>query len=815
LEIPVIMVVTKTMSKKRNDKKIMILEPAFQDILVCRDPQKRPNMEIFVAEPENIFQENLGKIAGIFEIIDNSEDSSYVVNYLISVIKKEYFSHPKRGAVESLEAALHKTNLALSKLASHGNVSWIGNLNAVITVIEKNNLHISQTGTACALLLRSNMLTNLSEGGEKTPESNPLKTFQDVLSGRMEKNDKIIFATDSIFEIFSPEEIKKSALKFSKSDFIQFLNTALVNELELASVLIVDISEKEEEEMPVPQKSNGVNAFSQTSFKKIDRAENVEKKQEEKREIIEEIKEEFKKTQDGFVDKKTGHIYIKDKDAAYERSYSKMEYISSSKDRVISAGEGIFSAIKNKFRHASLKFKNKPASYSRKVAEARDEKDRLDGSPIVIKEEVSKEYFSFRKKIFPATISTLQNTWYFLKKYCLLAIKVFLYKIFFPAGRMIKNLFLLLSTKIRSIKKPATPAQFDYPDNRPAYQSRQTLWQEKTSYLENRPSSGISISVKPFLPSLSRLKSIVSGLSNTQRIYAILVLVVIIIVPYFIVRYEKNSSKENVSQVQEPAQNVVLPLEHDTNVARIENLNSLYQGSGILSQVSINGKNFAVKSSEIVSTDDNKNYPIPDGFSNADLVTQMDDLSFIFLIKDKKIISFSASAGKFQDNNISMPDGITMISARSYLTYLYILDGKNNQIYRYPRAEGGFGEKTNWLKDTADFVDAKDMAINDNIYVTDGKQISKFFRGKKQAYSVEQSATAIIPDRLYAKPTSENLYVLDKINSRVIKLDKDGKILAQYYNADIGNTKNFAVDEEANMIYVSGDNNIKSFNIST
>jgi len=801
------MMVTKTMSKKKNDKKIIILEPAFQDILVCRNPKKRPNMEIFLAEPENIFQENLGKIAGIFEIIDESEDSSYIVNYLISVIKKEYFSRPKRGAVESLEAALHKTNLALSKLASHGNVSWIGHLNAVITVIEKNNLHISQTGTACALLLRSNMLTNLSEGGEEMTESNPLKTFQDVLSGRMEDNDKIILATDSIFEIFSLEEIKKSALKFSKPDFIQFLNTALINELERASILVVDISEKEEEETPVPQKSTEVNAFSQTSFKKMDRAENFEKKQEEKREIIEEIKEEFKKTQDGFVDEKTGHIYIKDKNATYKGSYSNSEYISSSRDKVIRAGSGIVSAAKDGFRSILNKLKTKPATYSEKITEINEE-GRLDSSPIVLKEEVSKETFSFKKNILPA----LSAFGHLLKKYSLSIKDIFLYELLFPAGKMAKSAYAFILENIKSIRKPvAPPAEPSYPDNQPAYQSRQALWEEKTSYLEKPPSSGISISIKPFLPSFSRLKKIILGLSNTQRIYAIIIFAAIVIVPYFIVRYEKKSVTENIPPVQEPVQNAVLPLEQDSNVIRIENLNSVYKGKDILSQVNINGKNFAVNSNEIISTEDNKSYPIPSEFINANLVAQLDDLNFIFLIKDKKIISFSAAALKFQDNKISIPENTIVVSARSYLTYLYVLDGKNNQIYRYPRAEGGFGEKTNWLKDNADFANAKDMAVNDNIYVTDGKQISKFFRGKKEVYSIEKSATAIIPDKLYTKSTSENLYVLDKTNSRIVKLDKDGKILAQYYNSEIGNTVSFAVDEEANIIYFSDKNSVKSF----
>ena len=73
-----------------------------------------------------------------------------------------------------------------------------------------------------------------------------MKTFISVSSGRLEKDDKLILTTDSIFDIFSLEEIKKSSLRFSARDFVQFLKTALGSELERAAVLIVDFKDQKE-----------------------------------------------------------------------------------------------------------------------------------------------------------------------------------------------------------------------------------------------------------------------------------------------------------------------------------------------------------------------------------------------------------------------------------------------------------------------------------------------------------------------------------------------------------------------------------------
>ena len=87
------------MTKKRSETKIIEIEPEFDSVLVCNNRQLRPFIEILVQEPENISNQNLGTLIGVFEVTDNSEDSSYIVNYLDSVIKKEYFSKPKRGPV--------------------------------------------------------------------------------------------------------------------------------------------------------------------------------------------------------------------------------------------------------------------------------------------------------------------------------------------------------------------------------------------------------------------------------------------------------------------------------------------------------------------------------------------------------------------------------------------------------------------------------------------------------------------------------------------------------------------------------------------
>ena len=103
------------------------------------------------------------------------------------------------------------------------------------------------------------------------------------------------------------------------------------------------------------------------------------------------------------------------------------------------------------------------------------------------------------------------------------------------------------------------------------------------------------------------------------------------------------------------------------------------------------------------------------------------------------------------------------------------------------------------------------MTINENIFLADGKNVIKLFRGKKQDFSVEESATPIVPFKVYAPENSTGLYVLDKDNSRIVKLDDQGKIIFQYYNSEISSADDFSIDEKSNTAYFSTSQSVKSF----
>jgi hypothetical protein len=758
------------MPKKITPKKNFFLEASFEEILVCKKKALKPYMEIFVEEPENISQKNLGIIAGIFQINDESEDSSYIVNYLVSVIKKEYYSKTKRGPIESFEASLHKANLALAKLAEHGNVNWLGKINAIFLVIEKNNIHLSKAGEINALLLRGKIFTDISEDDSKDRDLNPLKTFTDVLSGRIEKNDRFIITTADIFDIFSFEELKRSALKFSSTELIQFLKTALINELEKSAVLIVEIREKEKMEEMVTKKKSGINAFSQAAFSKISPRKSIDP--QEKETIVSEIKEELKKD---FVDEKNGHIYIKGDSGEKEAS---------------SIGIFLKNVQEKKFNLHSL-FLEKIKKIKIPVLSPREimKNFQKTKTPEKINPEIKEEKVETISKNQKNKINEFYNN--------LLKPKFIKIYIFSKKSILIFIYFLIKKSKLFYEK------------------SKKFLKSLKNkNELEKKEET---LSIKPsfnLIPKFSRMKNIFLKLDYSQKLYATLLIILLLVVPYLIVKFQNKKIEDH------PVAEEIVNIEEETileenDLIKIDDLTEIFSGENTLGIINLKNTFFAIEKKRLVNLENEKTYIVPENFGEIKLFCEMDDLNLIFIMNgNNKLLSWSPISEKFQENNLDTSEISEVSEIRTYLTYLYILDKKNNQIYRYPRITDGFENKISWLKESIDLSKVSDIAIGENIFLLNNGKIESFLKGKKESFGIEENERNIEIKKIFTKRNSSSIYILDTNGFQIIKIDLNGKIISQFKNQDISQkTKDFSVDEENFKIYILNENKIKFFDI--
>ncbi len=146
-----------------------------------------------------------------------------------------------------------------------------------------------------------------------------------------------------------------------------------------------------------------------------------------------------------------------------------------------------------------------------------------------------------------------------------------------------------------------------------------------------------------------------------------------------------------------------------------------------------------------------------------------------------------------------------------YNTNLYLVDKDKNQILKFVNS-GSEYQKSNYFSEsvTPDFSKAVSIAIDNNVYVlfSDGNVV-KYFKGQAQDFSLKGLDKPLSnPSKIYANTDFDNIYVLDKGNSRIVVFDKTGNFKAQYLAGVVKNAKDFEVLEKDKKIFVLNNNKI-------
>jgi len=173
------------------------------------DAEPKTECDIFCYEPDNMEQMPLGNLYIVSELND-VKDCQHLGTLLASMIKREYYLFPQKGALKNFQRALTKANNHLKELSKEGNMEWLGKFHFVCAAFAGEELFLSQAGQVKALFLREGRLSNLGQKAVPDPEKpHPSKIFSSVVTGKIENGDRIILATPEIDELFSVNGLKQ------------------------------------------------------------------------------------------------------------------------------------------------------------------------------------------------------------------------------------------------------------------------------------------------------------------------------------------------------------------------------------------------------------------------------------------------------------------------------------------------------------------------------------------------------------------------------------------------------------------------------
>jgi cell division protein FtsL len=143
----------------------------------------------------------------------------------------------------------------------------------------------------------------------------------------------------------------------------------------------------------------------------------------------------------------------------------------------------------------------------------------------------------------------------------------------------------------------------------------------------------------------------------------------------------------------------------------------------------------------------------------------------------------------------------------------YTLNTTTNQIYRHNPTLTGFDAGSPWLTDTVDLSSAIRITIDGDVFVlTHDGNILKFFGGAAVPFDLKGIDPPLqAPTDIWTYTDVPGLYILDPNQNRIILLDKDGTLDAQFTAVEWNIPEAMMVRDETNEVYVLDDNIVYRF----
>lgn len=780
-----------------------------REIVFCGGKPEKSFCDTFVYEPENVEEQSLGNLYIVGEIRNLSENSTYLLNLLASIIKKEFYSKSKRSTIESLESSLHKANSTLADYAEQGNVDWIGNLNMICGAYKNGELHISQTGGIKTLLIRDKQITDIGKDIVKEEKPHLFRTFANIASGELEINDLLLFATPEFFNEFSLEKIRQlsSSLKFD--EFADTIQRSIENESGAIAVSALAMKIKEEKSdyikmvSPLPQKQllpekelEGALLSKQEDGgkfeidRKIEPILIAENKTEKIR--LEDIIEECEKENNRKTEEAEREVQRKGKLKPELEEIAKEEKLETLSEKGVKETkvETNFKTYFNKIRHSADYILRVSFSLFGKI------KIILEGA----KGKFSDIAFFFSRKT--ASSFESENILGSGKKNNIQLL---------PGGNLTakKNKILLVIFVLFVLALIGNLAFLNYQKKQ---EEELKFYQNIISQAKNK----LDLAEVALINNKVEARRLLSEAGN-------LVLEI----------------KNNYPKMKKEAETVLSQAQRQVDavdaVVRLESFKSIADLSEKMDQpkniLEIKGKNY------ILDSKDNSLYQLDLGSGElskiqnkpaGDIGNLKFSISFsklgeaAFITEANKMTVFDANAGEWKTANFSFSEGIKSITdADSFSNNLYLLDGDSNQIYKYQKVLDNFTNAKEWLvksgDEQTDIRNAISFAIDGNIYIlkSDGK-VEKYNLGKKQDFSIENPSDQISDSaQIYTAPDLKYIYITEPGKKRILVFNKaKGELVRQFISEEFGDLKNIIIDSREEKIYALSGRKVLEVEIS-
>lgn len=198
-----------------------------------------------------------------------------------------------------------------------------------------------------------------------------------------------------------------------------------------------------------------------------------------------------------------------------------------------------------------------------------------------------------------------------------------------------------------------------------------------------------------------------------------------------------------------------------------------------------------------------------DKLGEAGIASLNGGLAFVYS-KDNGILKIDSSNQKLTTVAKKDDDWGNIKDLYAFAGNIYILDSGNppagGQIWKYLAISDGYSDKREYLaKETkVDLSNSLRMQIESSVYVLkQGGEILRFTRGVKDNFSLGGLPSPVKdPKSFFVSSETDNLYLLDSGNSRLLILTKTGEYKGIISGAKFASSTDLAVDEKGKKVYL-------------
>ncbi len=775
--------------------------------LVMSRNQKSAFADSFIFEPENIEEQALGNLYVIGEVTNFSENSSYLINLLISIVKREYYSDSKRSPMDSLESALHKANSTLADFAEQGNIEWINNLNITIAVLKGGELHFSQTGHCVVLLIRGGEIANISHGLGAEQANNHLKTFANIASGQVEMDDQLILATESFLSIVSESEIKRiSELGFKeKIKELERVVRTSKETVESASIIVLKASEFREaagkiEHIAIPSGISLPSGIKEEKIPNMAMDDFAGKAQAndyvEKIENIEAPEAMYETGEHGAgkyvllrVLKQTASGILKYSKIILVKSieFSKAKLIPGFKKSVDIIVEGILALCRRIKETGNAGITQLPANQPSEKTELAGETGNRANEAATIKKTamVPQEEIVLADVPDPMAISRP-----IIKRRSLAVRSNYLFSFV-----NIKNIIavavtvsVIFTTSIIVVVK----------DQKNEEQNILLYSEMLKEAVQKKEAAELAFIYKDESKGKALLKEAEISLG---KIYS---------AGYF--KEEAGKELSFINNVIEKLDKITV-LPEPALAADLISADSAAEANHLVSADNFiyffGGAKNAIYAFDADKKAVSRIKPVYTGIGALKLGTVSSDKKIIFYTDTPGTAVFDPQKNEITAAEISLPpNGPAIKDIIAFDAYFYILDSANEQIVKYKRTTGGFAESKDWIinKGGNNLTKATSMAVDGALYILDGEgKIYKYYGGMPKEFNQYPLFDTIgAGGTIVTRSNLKNLYVLDPANKRIVVFDKAGNLVKQIKSDKFDSLKDLAVVDEKTAYVLNG-----------